>query len=171
MYQEPIWYTTPILLEADSILCTDNKKFLVDLEGSQRLASQSYLEREGTHNTTYLILCYNVHEKYITLSVTLKSLNIALWPWKLCSQKLTFLCLSHAYSEIFPIYDNSAVYKDTDSQETSAEHSKEVSLGGKKISMQCVQPMKALISIRCTPACQQFAAFFLQYCWKEFLSQ
>lgn len=87
MYQEPIWYTIPILLEADSILWRDNKKFLVDLAGSQRLASQSYLGKEGTHNTTYLILCYNACEKYITPMATSESLNIVLWPWEPCSQK------------------------------------------------------------------------------------
>lgn len=70
----------------------------------------------------------------------------------------TFFCLSHAYTEIFPVCDDSAVYKDTDSQETSAEHSKEVPLAGKEISMQGVRPTKAFISTRCAPACQQFAS-------------
>lgn len=116
-------YATPILLEVNSVLWTDNKKFLVDLARSQRLASQSYLEREGT----------------------LQSEN-------------TFLYLSHAYTEIFPICDDSAVYKDIDSQKTSAENSKEVPLAGKEISMQCVEPTKALTSTRCAPACQQFTA-------------
>lgn len=161
MYWEPIWYTAPVLLKADSILCTDNKKFLVDLAGSRRLAAQSYLEREGTRNTIYLILFYNICEKYITHVATSKSLNIAQTMEALQSAQ-TFLCLSHAYTEILPICDDSAVYKDTDSQETSAGHSKEVPLAGKEISMQGLQPTKAFISTRCAPACQQFA--LLSFC-------
>lgn len=78
MYQKPMWYTNPILLKADSSLCTDNKKFLVDLAGSRRLASQSYLERDETRNTTYLILCSNICEKYIIPVAKAKSPNIAL---------------------------------------------------------------------------------------------
>lgn len=70
----------------------------------------------------------------------------------------TFLCLSHAYREIFPICDDSAVYKETDSQDTSAEHSKEVPLAGKETSMQGVQPTEAFISTTCAAACQQFAS-------------
>lgn len=81
------------------------------------------------------------------------------------------LFLSHAYTEIFPICDNSAVYKDTDSQETSAEYSKEVPIGGKEISRKRVQTTKAFTSRRCAPACHKFAALFPKYHGEEFLSQ
>lgn len=83
----------------------------------------------------------------------------------------TFLHISRVYTEIFQICDDSAVYRNTDSQETPVEHSKEVPLASKKTNMQGVQHTKAFTSTRCAPACQQRASLssrFLQYHWEEF---
>lgn len=78
----------------------------------------------------------------------------------------TFLHLSPAYTEIFPICDDSAVYRNTDSWETAVEHSQEGSLASKWSSRRGVQNTIAFGSTRRTPERQRLASLsfrFLQY--------
>lgn len=78
----------------------------------------------------------------------------------------TFFHVSPAYREIFPICDDSAVYRNTDSWETAVEHSQEGSLTSKGASRQGLQNTKAFASSRRAPARQRLASLsfrFLQY--------
>jgi len=135
------------------------------------LASQGYLEKRGNSNTACFILCSDVYETYIRPVSKSKITQCSMLTIETLQTAQTSLHLSLVYTEIFPICDDSAVYRNTDSQETAVEHSKEAPLASKETGMQGVQHTKAFTSPGCAPACPQLASLsfrFLQDQQEEF---